>query len=97
MSQKVFSICNIVAVDDEDYQMLVQHLSNYPVNILKEYPISDSFDIPTIIVGWNVIKEKYPNQNIFDKKIKSNLYWTYSNSEDKKLFLQEIEEFFTSK
>lgn len=94
MSQKVFYICNIVAVDDEDYQLLVQHLSNYPVSILKEYPIGDSFDIPTIIVGWNFIKEKYPNQNIFDKKIKPNLYWTYSNSEDKKLFLHEIEDFF---
>ena len=96
MSQKVFYICNIVAVDDEDYQMLVQHISNYPVSILKEYPIGDFFEIPTIVIGWNAIKEKYPNQNIFDKKIQNNLYWTYSQSEDKKLFLQEVEEFFYS-
>ena len=96
MSQKVFYICNIVAVDDEDYQLLVQHLGNYPVSILKEFIVSDSFDTPTIIVGWNYVKEKYTQQNIFDKKIKDNLYWTYSQSEDKKLFLQEIEEFFYS-
>jgi len=94
MSQSIFSICNIIAVDNEDYQVLIQHLGNYPVQILKEHPEEDSFNVPTIIVGWSIIQEKYPNQNIFDKKIKSNLYWTYSSSEDKRLFLQEIEEFF---
>lgn len=94
MSQNIFSICNMVAVDDEDYQLLIQHLGNYPVKIQKEYIEQDSYGVPTIIVGWNIIKEKFPNQNIFDKKLKDNLYWTYSHSEDKKLFLQEIEEFF---
>ena len=88
MSQSVFSICNIIAVDNEDYQVLIQHLGNYPVQIFKEHPEEDSFNVPTIVVGWSIIQEKYPNQNIFDKKIKSNLYWTYSSSEDKKLFLQ---------
>jgi hypothetical protein len=94
MSQNIFSICNIVATDSEDYQFLIQHLGNYPVKIDREFPSSECFDEPTILIGWNIIKDKYPNQNIFDKKIQDNLYWTYSHSEDKKKFLQEVEEFF---
>jgi hypothetical protein len=92
MSQNIFSICDIVVADDEDYQFLIQHLGNYPVRIFREKIEQDN--IPTIIIGWNQIKEKYPNQNIFDKKLGDNLYWTYSQLEDKKLFLSEVEEFF---
>jgi hypothetical protein len=92
MSQSIFSICDIVVPDSEDYQFLIQHLGNYPVRLIKEKDIESS--VPTLIVGWNYIKEKYPNQNIFDKQINENLYWTYSQSEDKKLFLSEIEDFF---
>lgn len=93
MSERLFFICNIVASNDEDYQFLNQHLSSYPVRILKEKTNEES-DLPTIIVGWNYIKENYPTQNIFDKKISDNLYWTYSKLEDSKLFLSEIEDFF---
>ena len=94
MSQNIFSICNIVATNPEDYQFLVEHLGNYPLKIVKEYSDDDSFGEPTIVVGWNYIKEKFPQQNIFDKKLKENLFWTYSHSEDKKLFLQGVEDFF---
>ena len=92
MSQNIFSICDIVVPDDEDYQFLIQHLGNYPVRIFREKIEQDN--IPTMIVGWSQIKEKFPIQNIFDKTLGDNLYWTYSQSEDKKLFLSEIEEFF---
>ena len=92
MSQSIFSICDIIASDNEDYQFLIQHLANYPVRIIKE--LEGMPQTPTLIVGWNYIKEKHPNQNIFEKQISEYLYWTYSQSEDKKLFLYEIEEFF---
>jgi hypothetical protein len=94
MSKNIFSICNIVAVDPKDYQFLLQYLVGYPVNVSNEYPSDDSFEIPTIVVGWSYIKNRFPQQNIFDKKLKDNLYWTYGHSEDKKMFLQEIENFF---
>jgi len=96
MGQNIFSICNIIATDSEDYQFLNEHLCNYPVRINKVFSSVESFDEPTILIGWNYVKDKYPNQNIFDKKIQENLYWTYSHSEDKKKFIQEVEEFFYS-
>jgi hypothetical protein len=65
MSQNIFSICNIVATDSEDYQFLIQHLGNYPVKIDRDFHGSECFDEPTILIGWNIIKDKYPNQNIF--------------------------------
>ncbi len=94
MSQKLFYICQVIAENQEDYQTLVEHLGSYPVKVSNEVSENDSYDIPTIIIGWSFIKAKYPSINIFDKKISDNLYWTYSKSEAEKLFFKEVEEFF---
>ena len=94
MGQKIFYICNFIAEEDEDYKVLVEHLGNYPVRVLNKFSDDTLTEIPTIIIGWNLIKQKYPNQNIFDKKISDNLFWTFSKSEMEKSFFSEIEEFF---
>ena len=95
MSEKLFYICHVIAEKEDDYKTLLEHLGNYPVKVSNKIPEDNSYDIPTMIVGWSYIKETYPELNIFDKKISKNLYWTYSKSEMEKLFFSEIEYFFT--
>lgn len=94
MSQKLFYICQVIAENQEDYKVLVEHLGNYPVKVFNKMPEEDFYDIPTIVVGWNFVKDRYPHINIFDKSIANNLYWTYSKSEMEKEFFKEIEDFF---
>ena len=38
-------------------------------------------DKPTIIVGWNKVKELYPKQKITNKKISDSLFWTFTEKE----------------
>ena len=94
MSQKLFSICNIIAEKEEDYKTLLEYLGNYPVSISKTLPDELYFDTPTLVVGWNFIKNKFPKQNIFNKEISTNLFWSFSKSEEEKEFKNETESFF---
>jgi len=94
MSQKLFSICNIIAEKEEDYKTLLEYLGNYPVSISKTLPDELYFDNPTLVVGWNFIKNKFPKQNIFNKEISTNLFWSFSKSEEEKEFKNETESFF---
>lgn len=38
-------------------------------------------NIPTIIIGWNKVKELFPNQKITNKVITDNICWTFSEKE----------------
>ncbi len=95
MSQKLFHICNIIAENEEDYKVLLEYLGNYPVSITRTLPEELYFDSPTLIIGWNFIKHKFPSQNIFDKEISKNLFWSFSKAENEKDFYNDAELFFT--
>lgn len=95
MSQKLFHICNIIAEGEEDYKTLLGYLGNYPLSISKDFPEELYFDVPTLVIGWNNVKDKFPKQNIMDKQISKNLFWTYSKSENSKDFFKEAEDFFS--
>jgi len=94
MSQKIFSICNIIAEKEEDYKTLLEYLGNYPVSISKTFPDELYFSVPTLVIGWNFIKNKFPKQNILNKTIDKKLFWSFSKSEDEKEFQRETESFF---
>lgn len=95
MSQKVFNICNIIVESEEDYKTLIGYLGHYPLSLTRNFPEELYFDIPTLVVGWNSVKDKFPHQNIIDRKITDNLFWSFSKSEDSKDFFNQIENFFT--
>lgn len=95
MSQKLFQICNIIATGEDDYKTLLGYLGNYPLSITEYFPEELYFDVPTLIIGWNTVKDKFPKQNIMDKQIDKNLFWTYSKSENSKDFFKEAEDFFS--
>ncbi|NJO61952.1 MAG: hypothetical protein HC836_28035 [Richelia sp. RM2_1_2] len=84
-----------------DYIEYVNHSSDV---LTKD--IFREFDIPTLIVGWSVVKEMIAisedldikeNITILDKKIVSkSLYWEYNFNENKHFHISGIENFVTA-
>lgn len=94
MENKLFYICSIVAIGEEDYKIVSEYFINYPVLILRKLPDELYFELPTCLVGWNVTKHKFAGQNIFSKTILHNLMWTFSKFEKESEFIKDLEEFF---
>jgi hypothetical protein len=56
--------------------------------------IDINFPLPTLIVGWSLVKKVVDNASILDNKIISNtLYWAYSFKENKHGHISKVEEF----
>lgn len=94
----MFRICKIIVETAESSNKLKEFLGGYPVEITQQYPEDGYYDIPTLVVGWNTIKNNYPNQKIINQEVVSNLYWTYNESEceeviDGDTFFRRIEDF----
>jgi hypothetical protein len=51
---------------------------------------------PTLIIGWNIVKEKFNNINILNKNINNLYYWTFSIKEKNKDYIFDINKFVTS-
>ena len=79
-------ICNIFCPIQEDLNILSDYLKTFPVFITNKESVLENTDIPTLIIGWSYIKNKYPQHNILNKKINNNVYWNYSFSEEKDMF-----------
>lgn len=64
------------------------------VNITKDIASIDQ-SIPTLIVGKKLAIDTFGKDNIhfFDKKVKDNVYWTYSRLERRDVYEGDIEKF----
>lgn len=93
----MFRICKIITETVESANSLKEFLGGYPVEITCDVPAEDYFEVPTLILGWNSIKSKFPEQKIHDKNVITNLQWTYSESECREIkkenFHNNIESF----
>lgn len=93
----MFRICKIIVETIESANSLKKYLGGYPVEITCNLPEEDYFEVPTLIVGWNSLKNRFPLQKIHDSKVVDNLEWTYSESECKEIkdesFHKNIEAF----
>jgi hypothetical protein len=49
--------------------------------------------VPTIVIGWSLVKEIFPEQNILESDIKDNISWTFSKREKRCKYEQDIENF----
>ncbi len=92
---KLFHICNIITKDQRDLDQIAQIFEKYPVKILNDFNQEDYYDLPTLVVGWNTVKEKFPEQNIFNPIIQQNLEWSFSKQENEKEFTKKIDSFFS--
>ncbi len=93
----MFRICKIIVETVEASNSLKEYLGGYPVEIIYSFPEEDYFEVPTLVVGWNSLKNRFPLQKIHDSKVVDNLEWTYSESECKEIkgesFHKNIEAF----
>lgn len=51
-------------------------------------------DIPTLIIGWNYVKEMFPEQDILNHKISDMISWTFSKREKRYQYEKDIVDFF---
>jgi len=68
---------------------------NYCVGIFsyKDLNIEEDFQIPTLIIGWDFIKNNFSGIKISKKKIRKNLFWTFSDNEEKGTTEKDIKKF----
>lgn len=78
----------------------------YIANILSDEPFEESelynvvrnYDdllknVPTLIVGWEKVKEKYPDALIIEWKVADNVYWTYGKYERRDKYEANVKKF----
>jgi hypothetical protein len=73
-------------------------VSNSTLNISNDFNVVKNIDdimpgIPTLIVGWDYIKKKYPDYDIIDRKLDDNLYWTFKKTEKRDFHEEDIYNF----
>lgn len=78
----------------------------YIANILSDEQFSDTElynivkeekdlvpGIPTLIIGWDRVKEMYPNASIIEWKISDNVFWSYGKYERRDKYEATIKNF----
>jgi len=81
----MFRICKIITETEESTNNLKKYLGGYPVEITQEVPEDDYHEVSTLIVGWNSVKNLFPNQKINTSEAHKNLEWTYNESESEEM------------
>jgi hypothetical protein len=61
-------------------------VSSNNINVSEEFNVVKSMDeiihgLPTLIVGFDYVNKHYPEFNILDIELESNLYWTFKRTE----------------
>lgn len=65
------------------------------INVSKDITKVD-LTIPTLIIGWAMVKEIYPNADILNKQISETVYWTYSNREKRQEYEPDLAKFINN-
>lgn len=60
---------------------------------IEEYLKIKDNTLPTLIIGWEETKTNIPESSILRKKIKDNLYWTFSTTEKRTIFEEDLKSF----
>lgn len=59
-------------------------------NLCKEVPTNE---LPSLIISWELTKSLYPEASILRKKIKENVYWTFSPAEKRSIFETDLKKY----
>lgn len=70
---------------------------NYCIGVFsfKDLEPNCKYDIPTLIIGWDFVKNNFEKQKISQKKIKNNFFWTFSENEDSSINQKDINKFIS--
>ncbi len=61
-------------------------------NVVDDINLIDN-SLPTLIIGWGIVKDIFPNQNILFKNITDNIEWTFSKREKRYQYEKDINMF----
>ena len=105
MLHNLIKICKILPYSSDDSDYINTHYGEFALDVIDCIDPNSEIIVPTLILGWNKVKEMYPEQSILSGKISDNLFWTFSltekeekNKSDIKSFLEySIKKFFHKK
>jgi hypothetical protein len=73
-------------------------LTNTKIDIDSKFKLINDLDeivldLPTLVVGWDIVKTINPNVDFIDKKLSDNIYWTFKKTERRDLFNMDLYNF----
>jgi hypothetical protein len=82
----------IYYIDDLILHNKVDYIEYIKVKSSNEIKLTNK---PTLIIGWDLVKDKFKNINILNKKINKLYTWTFSFNEKKQDYIKELNKFIT--
>jgi hypothetical protein len=79
--------------------MIVANIvTNTNINIDKYFNVVETLDeivqgLPTLIIGWDIVKTINPNADFVDKKISEEIFWTFKKTERRDIFEEDLYNF----
>jgi len=73
-------------------------VSKSNLNIDKYFNVVQSIDdvingLPTLIIGWDIVKTINPNADFIDKKLSKDIFWTFKKTERRDIFEEDLYNF----
>lgn len=73
-------------------------VSKSNLNIDKYFNVVESIDdiihdLPTLVVGWDVVKTINPDADFIDKKLSNDIFWTFKKTERRDIFEEDLYNF----
>lgn len=70
-------------------------VTNTNIKSHDKFNVVDSLDkiiesLPTLIVGWDIVKQINPNTDFLDRKLSDNIKWTFTLSEKRNLHEEDL-------
>jgi hypothetical protein len=68
------------------------------LNVDKYFNVVESLgeiiqELPTLIIGWDIVKEINPKADFIDKKISEDIFWTFKKTERRDIFEEDLYNF----
>lgn len=75
-------------------------VSTNNIEVPKEFSVYKSIEeidknLPTLIVGWNIVNKHYPNFDILNKELTKNVFWTFKKTERRDIFEEDLTRFIS--
>lgn len=76
--------------------MIVANIvTNTNINVDKHFNVVNTLDeiiqgIPTLIIGWDIVKTINPEADFIDKKLSDNIFWTFKKTERRDIFEEDL-------
>ena len=73
-------------------------VTNTNINIDKYFNVVKTLDeivqgLPTLIIGWDIVKTINPEADFIDKKLSDDIFWTFKKTERRDIFEEDLYNF----